>query len=439
LTMAGGSCMTVSTPIGFTQEFTKGASIMWQSLAGLMVFVGIAWGLSEKHRAVRVKTVAIGLGLQLLLGLMLTKGPVFRQLFLSLNDAILALEASTRAGTAFVFGYLGGGPLPFQETFPGGSFILAFQALPLVLLMSALSAVFFYWKVLPWVVRGFAWGLQKTLGIGGTEGLGVAANIFVGMVEAPLFIRPYLTQMTRSEIFAIMTCGMATIAGTVMVLYASILGPLIPDVMGHILTASIISAPAAITIAKIMVPETEPLTPGQLSAPEPAASTMDALTKGTIQGVSLLINIVAMLIVLVACVHLVNLVLGFLPSVAGSPLTLQRILGWGMAPVVYLMGVPWSEAFTAGSLLGTKTILNELLAYIDMSRLPEGTLSDHSLLIMTYAMCGFANPGSLGIMIGGLGTMAPDRRDEIVGLGLKAVVAGTLATCMTGAVVGLIG
>jgi len=412
---------------------------MWQSLAGLMVFVGIAWGLSEKHRAVRVKTVAIGLGLQLLLGLMLTKGPVFRQLFLSLNDAILALEASTRAGTAFVFGYLGGGPLPFQETFPGGSFILAFQALPLVLLMSALSAVFFYWKVLPWVVRGFAWGLQKTLGIGGTEGLGVAANIFVGMVEAPLFIRPYLTQMTRSEIFAIMTCGMATIAGTVMVLYASILGPLIPDVMGHILTASIISAPAAITIAKIMVPETEPLTPGQLSAPEPAASTMDALTKGTIQGVSLLINIVAMLIVLVACVHLVNLVLGFLPSVAGSPLTLQRILGWGMAPVVYLMGVPWSEAFTAGSLLGTKTILNELLAYIDMSRLPEGTLSDHSLLIMTYAMCGFANPGSLGIMIGGLGTMAPDRRDEIVGLGLKAVVAGTLATCMTGAVVGLIG
>ena len=392
---------------------------MWQSLAGLMVFVGIAWGLSEKHRAVRVKTVAIGLGLQLLLGLMLTKGPVFRQLFLSLNDAILALEASTRAGTAFVFGYLGGGPLPFQETFPGGSFILAFQALPLVLLMSALSAVFFYWKVLPWVVRGFAWGLQKTLGIGGTEGLGVAANIFVGMVEAPLFIRPYLTQMTRSEIFAIMTCGMATIAGTVMVLYASILGPLIPDVMGHILTASIISAPAAITIAKIMVPETEPLTPGQLSAPEPAASTMDALTKGTIQGVSLL--------------------LGFLPSVAGSPLTLQRILGWGMAPVVYLMGVPWSEAFTAGSLLGTKTILNELLAYIDMSRLPEGTLSDHSLLIMTYAMCGFANPGSLGIMIGGLGTMAPDRRDEIVGLGLKAVVAGTLATCMTGAVVGLIG
>ena len=308
-----------------------------------------------------------------------------------------------------------------------------------MLLVSALSAVLFYWKVLPWVVRGFAWGLQKTLGIGGTEGLGVAANIFVGMVEAPLFIRPYLEKMTRSEIFAVMTCGMATIAGTVMVLYASILSPLIPDVMGHILTASIISAPAAITIAKVMVPETEPLTPGRLSAPEPAQSTMDALTKGTLQGVSLLINIVAMLIVLVACVHLLNLGLAFLPPAAGAPLTLQRILGWIMAPVVFLMGIPWAEAFNAGALMGTKTVLNELLAYIDMSRLPAGSLSERSLLIMTYAMCGFANPGSLGIMIGGLGTMAPARRGEIVNLGWRAVVAGTLATCMTGAVVGLLG
>jgi CNT family concentrative nucleoside transporter len=412
---------------------------MIQSAAGLAVFVVLAWTMGENRRAVRWRSIAMGLGLQLVLGLVLLKGPYVREAFLALNDVILALEEATRAGTAFVFGYLGGGPLPFDEPFPGASFVLALQALPLVLLMSALSAVLFYWKVLPWVVRGFAWGLQKTLGIGGTEGLGVAANIFVGMVEAPLFIRPYLSQMTRSEIFAVMTCGMATIAGTVMVLYASILGPVIPGVMGHILTASIISAPAAITIAKVMVPETEPLTPGQLSAPEPAQSTMDALTKGTLQGVSLLINIVAMLIVLVACVHLVNLAMGFLPGAGGAPLTLQRILGWIMAPVVFLMGVPWAEAFTAGALMGTKTVLNELLAYIDMSRLPKGSLSDHSLLIMTYAMCGFANPGSLGIMIGGMGTMAPARRDEIVGLGWKAVLAGTLATCMTGAVVGLLG
>jgi len=413
--------------------------MMWQSAAGLVVFVALAWAVGENRRRIHWRSVAIGLGLQLVLALILLKGPFVRGVFLALNEIILALEQATRAGTAFVFGYLGGGPLPFEEPYPGASFVLAFQALPLVLLVSALSAVLFYWKVLPWVVRGFAWGLQKTLGIGGTEGLGVAANIFVGMVEAPLFIRPYLEKMTRSEIFAVMTCGMATIAGTVMVLYASILSPLIPDVMGHILTASIISAPAAITIAKVMVPETEPLTPGRLSAPEPAQSTMDALTKGTLQGVSLLINIVAMLIVLVACVHLLNLGLAFLPQAAGAPLTLQRILGWIMAPVVFLMGIPWAEAFNAGALMGTKTVLNELLAYIDMSRLPAGSLSERSLLIMTYAMCGFANPGSLGIMIGGLGTMAPARRGEIVNLGWRAVVAGTLATCMTGAVVGLLG
>jgi CNT family concentrative nucleoside transporter len=413
--------------------------MIWQSAAGLLVFVALAWLMGENRRAVRWRSIGVGLLLQLGLALVLLKGPFVREAFLALNEVILALEKATRAGTAFVFGYLGGGPLPFEESYPGASFVLALQALPLVLLVSALSAVLFYWKVLPRVVRGFAWGLQKTLAIGGTEGVGVAANIFVGMVEAPLFIRPYLSQMTRSEIFAVMTCGMATIAGTVMVLYASILGPVIPDVMGHILTASIISAPAAITVAKVMVPETRPMTSGELTAPEPARSTMDALTKGTFQGITLLINIVAMLIVLVACVHLVNLALGYLPSAAGSSLTLQRILGWLMAPVVFLMGIPWAEAFTAGSLMGTKTVLNELLAYIDMSRLPPGSLSDRSLLIMTYAMCGFANPGSLGIMIGGLGTMAPDRRDEIVGLGWKAVLAGTLATCMTGAVVGVLG
>jgi CNT family concentrative nucleoside transporter len=245
--------------------------------------------------------------------------------------------------------------------------------------------------------------------------------------------------MTRSEIFTLMTCGMATIAGTVMVLYASILSEKIPDVMGHILTASIISVPAAVTISKIMVPETATPTGGQLSAAEPASSSMDAITKGTLQGIELLLNIVAMLVVLVALVYLVNLILGLLPDIGGAPLTLQRILGMMMAPVVWLMGVPWSEAFTAGALMGTKTILNELLAYIDLSRLSPDALSPRSFLIMTYAMCGFANPGSLGIMIGGLGTMAPGRRSEIVALGLRSIVAGTLATCMTGAIVGIIG
>jgi CNT family concentrative nucleoside transporter len=305
--------------------------------------------------------------------------------------------------------------------------------------MSALSALLFYWKILPVVVKGFSWALQRTMGLGGTEGLGVSANIFVGMVESPLFIRPYLENMTRSEIFTLMTCGMATIAGTVMVLYASILSTTIPGVMGHILTASIISVPAAITISKLMVPETGKLTSGELTAPEKASGSMDAVTRGTLQGVELLINIVAMLVVLVALVYLVNLILGLLPEIGGQQITLQRVMGIIMAPVVWLMGVPWQEATAAGSLMGTKTILNEFLAYLDLSRLAPGTLSPRSILIMTYAMCGFANPGSLGIMIGGMGTIAPTRRNEIVGLGFKSIVAGTLATCMTGAVVGIIG
>ncbi len=411
---------------------------MFQSMAGLAAFIGIAWGLSENRRQVPWKAVGLGLALQIGLGLLLLKVPWFKSVFLALNRVVLSLEASTRAGASFVFGYLGGGTLPFEETAPGSSFILAFQALPLILVMSALSALLFYWKILPLVVKAFSRALERTLGVGGAEGVGVSANIFLGMVEAPLFIRPYLTAMTRSEIFSLMTCGMATIAGTVMVLYATLLDGTIPGVMGHILTASIISAPAAITVARIMVPETGAPTPGALTAAEPATSPMDAVTRGTLQGVQLLINIVAMLIVLVALVHLVNLMLGLIPFPGETDLTLERMLSAVMAPLVWLMGVPWSEAPVAGSLMGTKSVLNEFIAYLNMSRLPPDALSPRSMLIMTYALCGFANPGSLGIMIGGMGTMAPDRRDEIVALGLRAVVAGTLATSMTGAVVGLI-
>jgi len=410
-----------------------------QSIAGLLVFSGIAWTISENHKKVKVKLVVAGIAVQLVIGFILLKLPVFRSFFISLNHLVLSLEASTKAGTSMVFGYLGGGDLPFAETFPGSSFILAFQALPLILVISALSSLMFYWKILPLVVRSFSYALQKTMGLGGAEGLGVSANIFVGMVESPLFIRPYLEKMTRSEIFTLMTSGMATIAGTVMVLYASILNKAIPDIMGHILTASIISVPAAITISKIMIPETGERTSGELASPEPMLSAMDAITKGTIQGVQLLINIIAMLIVLVALVHLLNLMLGILPDIGGHPVSLQRILGLIMAPVVWLMGVPWKEAPVAGALMGTKTVLNEFLAYLDMSRLPQGTLNPKSLIIMTYAMCGFANPGSLGIMIGGMGTMAPGKRDEIVSLGFRSIIAGTLATCMTGAVVGIIG
>ncbi len=417
---------------------TRVGGMMLHGAMGIVVFTLAALLMSENRKAVHLRTIVVGLALQLVVGFLLIRLPLFREFFLLLNRIVMSLEESTLAGTSFVFGYLGGGALPFDEKFPGAGFVLAFRAIPLVLLISALSALLFYWKILPMVVRGLSLALQKTMGVGGAEGLAVSANIFVGMVEAPLFVRPYLPHMTHSELFSLMTCGMATIAGTVMVLYASLLSRTIPDVMGHILTASIISVPAAMTVAKIMVPETSVPTTGQIVVFEEASGAMDAVTRGTLQGVKLVINIVAMLVVLVGLVHLINLILGLLPDWRGATITLQRIFGFIMSPVTWLMGIPWSEATTAGALMGTKTVLNELIAYMDMSRLAEGVLSDRSKLILTYAMCGFANPGSLGIMIGGLGTMAPERRDEIVALGFRSIVAGTLATCMTGAVVGII-
>lgn len=409
-----------------------------QSALGLIAFCGLAWALSENRSRVKLRVVLVGLGIQAALALILLKIPFCRDLFMVLNRLVTALQEATGAGTAFVFGYLGGGELPFEEPYPGAGYVLAFQSLPLVLVISALSALLFHWRILPLLVRLFARVLQRTMGIGGAEGVGVSANVFVGMVEAPLLVRPYLERMTRSELFSLMTSGMATIAGTVMVIYAALLSGVLPDAMGHILTASLISVPAAVMIAKIMVPETRAVTPGTVSDPDPATSAMDAVTRGTLQGVALLINIVAMLVVLVALVHLFNLLLQALPAVGGQTLSLQRILGWILAPAVWLMGVPWSEAPGAGALMGTKTILNEFIAYMDLSRLEPGVLSPRATLIMTYAMCGFANPGSLGIMIGGLGTMAPGRRREIVALGVRAIIGGTLATCLTGCIVGLL-
>ena len=409
-----------------------------QPLLGLALLVLIAWLFSERRREVPWRPVFIALILQLLLALLLLKLSLFQQSFVLLNELLLQLETATRAGTAFVFGYLGGGTLPFEETVPGSSFVLAFRALPLILVISALSALLFYWRVLPWLIGLLGRGLQRTLGIGGALGFGAAANIFVGMVEAPLCIRPYLQRMSRSELFALMATGMATIAGTMMVLYASIIGSVIPDAMGHVLTASIISAPAALLVALVMVPPDVIRTAAESSVAQTASSSMDAITQGTLQGVKLLINIIAMLVVLVALVALVNSLLGLLPDIHGQALSLQRLLGWLMAPLMWLIGIPWSEAQVAGALMGTKTVLNEFLAYLDLAALEPQQLSQRSRIIMTYALCGFANLGSLGIMIGGLGTMAPSRRDEILSLGFRSIIAGTLATMMTAAVVAVI-
>ena len=408
-----------------------------QSLLGISVFVGMAWLLSEKREAFPKRVVIAGLGLQLFFAVALLKLPLFKEFFLLLNQLLLSLEKATTAGTSFVFGYLGGGPLPFESGDPGASFILAFRALPLILIISALSALLFYWRILPWVVKGFAWVLQKIMGVGGALGLGVASNIFVGMTEAPLIIRPYLAKMSRAEIFALMTTGMATIAGTMMVLYASILSSINAEAMGHILTASIISAPAALMLALVMVPPTNN-DAVIVDIPIQADSAMDAITRGTLHGVKLLLNIIAMLIVLVALVSLLNMMLGLLPNINGQSVTLQALLGYMMAPMVWLMGIPWSEANTAGALMGVKTVLNEFIAYLQLTQLEANALSERSKIIMIYALCGFANFGSLGIMIGGLSTLVPERRSEIVQLGMKSIIAGTLATMMTGAMVGLL-
>ncbi len=408
-----------------------------QSLFGMAVLLGLAWGLSEGRREVRCRLVVSGVALQFLLAAVLLKVPALKGFFIALNQGVTMIDRATTAGTSLVFGFLGGGPLPYAETSAGGSFTLAFRALPLVLVVSALSALLFHWRVLPLVVRGFSGLLRKTLGIGGAVGVSAAANVFVGMIEAPLLVRPYLQRMSRGELFAVMTCGMSTIAGTVLVLYATILNHVIPDALGHILTASLISAPAALVVAHLLVPHSGEPTEGGVTDIGEAGSAMDAVTRGTAEGLKLLLNIVAMLLVLVALVSLVNQLLGLLPEIAGNALSLQSLLGTLLAPLAWLIGLPWAEAVTGGGLLGTKVVLNEFVAYLDLSALPAEALSERSRLILTYALCGFANLGSLGILIGGMGTLVPQRRDEIVALGGKSIAAGVVATCLTGAVVGV--
>ncbi|XPV76622.1 MAG: NupC/NupG family nucleoside CNT transporter [Desulfovibrio sp.] len=411
---------------------------MIQGLCGLIVFIGVAWLFSENKKAFPVRTIAGGLILQFAIALTILKVPVFKDFFLSLNTLVYALEDATRAGTSFVFGFLGGGPLPFEEPYPGAAWVFGFRALPLILVMSALSALLYYWRIIPMLVQGFAFVVQKVMGISGALGLSVAANIFVGMLEAPLIIRPYLNKLSRSELFTLMNCGMATIAGTMLVLYAGILKTAIPESLGHILIASVISVPASILIAQVMVPESEKQDTTLVHPPQTAESSMDAISRGTTEGISLIMNVAATLIVFVALVALVNSILGLLPAINGTPVTLQYILGHIMSPVAWLCGISWEESHIAGQLLGTKVILNEFIAYLDLAKLPAEALTERSRIIITYAMCGFANLGSLGILVGGLGAMMPERRKEILSFGGRSIIGGVLSTCMTGAIVGIL-
>ena len=405
--------------------------------------MGLAWLVSERRKDVAWPAVGKGLVLQFALALLLTKVPIVQSGLATLNRAVSALSEATRAGTSFVFGYIGGGEVPWVPSGAGSTFVFAFQSLPLILIIGALSALFFYWNIIPPLVRAFAWLLRRTIGVDGPAGIAVTMNIFVGMVEAPLVIKPYLRTETRAGLFVIITAGMAMVAGTVMVLYATLLQGLIPNPIGQILTASIMAAPATIIMSFIMVPE-DPAhmrdrDPSQVVLPPPPGENMMAvITKGTLDGVQILINVIAMLVVLVTLVALTNSIIGLLPDVFGTPLTLQRMFGWVLSPIAFAMGIPFSETVSAGGLLGTKMVLNELIAYTELSQLAPDTLTERSRLIMTYALCGFANFSSIGITIGGLAAMAPERRPDIVSLAPKALISGSLATCLSGAVIGLL-
>jgi CNT family concentrative nucleoside transporter len=410
---------------------------MSQAILGMAVLICLAWLTSSNRRAFPWKTVLAGLLIQLLLALAFLKLPPLQAALLVINKAVLAIEASTAAGTEMVFGFLGGGPAPYATTAPEFSFVLAFRSLPIVLVFAALSAVLWHWRVIPIVVGTFARLLARSLGLSGALSVGSASSIFIGMVESPLLIKPYLATMTRSELFVLMSCGMATVAGTVMGLYAGILASTLPEALSHILVASLISAPAAIMLARVMVPDEGSSTVEVVNLDSPYHSGMDAIVTGTGEGLRLLGNIIAMLIVFVALVFLVDGLLGLIPG-PEQPLTLIGITGVLLSPLAWLLGIPWQEAEAAGELLATKVFINELVAYLQLAEIDSTVLGDKSRLILTYALCGFANFGSLGIMIGGLTALCPERRDDIMRLAPRSLWCGFLATCMTGALVGMI-
>jgi len=410
---------------------------MSQALLGLPSIVLLAWLTSSNRRAFPLRLVITGVLAQVILAALFLKVPLLQDALLLVNRLVLALEAATREGTTMVFGYLGGGPAPFEVTDPRHSFVLAFRALPIVIVFAALSALLWHWRVIPLIISALARLLRKSMGLSGAVSMGSASSIFVGMVESPLLIKPHLRFMSNSELFMLMSCGMATVAGTVLGLYAGILSASIPTALSHILVASLISAPAAILLAAVMLPPDGASVPADVSLESPYSGSMDALVSGTGEGLRLLANIVGMLIVFVALVYLADRTLGLVPTGAG-PLTLVGVFGKLLAPLAWLTGIPWTEAHTAGELLATKVFINELVAYLQMASLDPAALSARSRLIMTYSLCGFANFGSLGIMIGGMTALCPERSADILRLAPRSVWSGLLATCMTGGIVSLV-
>lgn len=423
-----------------------------QGILGVIAILLIAWAFSEGKRNVKWVTVGLTLLSQVLLALFLLKVPFIYQGLELITVVFSGIQTATMEGTRFVFGFLGADPMAHPEDIP---FVLAhgpyppmfsFVILPQILVFSILVALLWHWRILPIVIRGMAWVMQRSLHISGAVGLAAAASLFVGMVESPMVIRAYLNTLSRSEFFMVITCGMSTVAGSIMGLYALILGPVLGDAIGHIITASMINIFGAILIARIMIPD-EKFTDVDEMNEEGISydSTVDAITTGTTFGVRLVVNIGAMLIALIALVALINLLLEFGDttvrellglSTEGERLSLDLIMGWLMSPLAWLMGVEWQDAAAAGNLLGQKLFLNELVAYTTLSQVGN-TLQEHTNLIMTYALCGFTNLGSVGILIGGVSTLVPERRAELLQLAPRTLISGTLVACLTGTIAGL--
>lgn len=414
-----------------------------QGLLGLLGFLALAVAMSERRKSIPWKSLGVALVMQFVLALAMLKLPFLRSALSWLSSGVEVIKAASDEGARFMFGYLAGGPTPYELANPDANFVVAFQVLPLILVVSALSSVLFHVGVLPRIIGLFSIALRKVFALSGVLGFSAAASIFMGIIESPLLVKPYLLKLSRSELFALIVCGMSTVAGSVMVLYAQVVGSVIEDAMGHILVASVISVPAALALAQTIIPP-EPRQEGDeedadvFTFERDTHTVVDALLKGIQEGLTMVLQIAAVIIVLFACVYLVNAILGLLPSWADEPLSIQLLVGSMLRPIMWMAGIPWAETAVAAKLMATKTILNEFVAYLGLARLPEGTLSRRSELIMTYAMCGFANLGSLGILAGGMGALVPERRTELVGLSAKALIAGTLATLMTGTIIGIL-
>lgn len=407
-----------------------------RALIGIILIYGLCWVLSEKRKLFPWKIVLGATAMQFTFALILFGIPFIKEILLAANGLVDGLQNATRAGTSFVFGYVGDNVAASELIGGSAPPLFFFQILPIIIVVAALSAILWHWHILRWITNGFAFVFRRGMGLGGATSLAVSANVFMGMTEAPVLIRPYIKGMTRSELLIMMTAGFATIAGSVLVVYGAFLEGKMANPLPQLLAASIIAAPAAVGVALAMIPETTPVSERMKDPDFKYASTMDAFSTGATDGLKIVFNIATMLIAALALLWLVNAGLGVFPDVNGAPLSIERILGWIFAPLMYMIGVPWSEASQSGSLMGVKTVLTEFVAFLQLAEVPVEAMDPRTRMITAHAICGFANFGSMGILIGGLTIVEPERRDDFLSLAWRTLLAGTLATCLSGAVVG---